>query len=845
MSHSPFFEAVFQASPAPAIILAADSPKFTILEVNKAYCEGARLCREAMLGKGLFEVFPANPNAPGLDNVGKLKQTLERLIETRLPVDMEIQRYDIPVWGTSDFENRYFSSSNVPVLDSEGRVTSIIHSTVEATAQVIAEQKQKNAQAELVKKEEHYRSLFDHNPDAVFSFDLEGNFLSANAQSALLGECTLEELMGITFIPLIAPEELDRVLDHFQKAGSGEIQIYHTTLITTKGNRRRIRVKNMPIMVDGEIAGVYGIAKDVTQSYLAEQELKQSREQLQKIMDSSLDIICTIDENRNFVKVSKASLPVWGYLPEELEGRPYMDFLCQKSSAEIEQNARDVKNGVDTQNFENCYRRKDGTAITMSWSAYWDKADRLAYCIARDITASKAATETIKHNEKRFGTLLKNSTDGLALVSADGNTLEVTENGLQLLGYPKEEIIGRNLGHLVHPDDLGLISQAFISVREEPQVVQSLEFRTNMPDNSYKWIEANFQNQLHEPSVGAMVMNFRDITDRKLACEELTSSEERYRKLFYNNPLPMWIYDADSYYFLEVNQAAVKSYGYSQEEFLGLKITEIRPKEDTEHLLDMLRDSRAHGTAKSYEHYWRHLRKNGELLYVEITSHRIDHEGREAVLVLAHDVTEKVKTDAAIKAGQEIRKLILDSALDAIICMEPDGQVTFWNRQAEKLFGWSSSEMNGKDHADYIVPEHARERHRQGLKTFLETGKSMNINQVMEVTAIDRQDKEFPVELIIVHVPHPYKQFFCAFIRDITDRKQYISAIEEQNIKLREIAWTQSHVVRAPLSRIMGIVDIINNYPPADTRQMLTDLTASAEELDVVVRNIVRKTELI
>jgi PAS domain S-box-containing protein len=323
----------------------------------------------------------------------------------------------------------------------------------------------------------------------------------------------------------------------------------------------------------------------------------------------------------------------------------------------------------------------------------------------------------------------------------------------------------------------------------------------------------------------------------------LISSEEHYRKLFFNNPLPMWICDAETSYFLEVNQAAVNNYGYSVEEFLVMKVRDIRPPEDVDLLANHEGKPAESGT--HYDGYWRHLRKNGELLYVDISSQRIEHGGRNAVVELAHDVTGKVKTEAAIKAGQEIRRLILDSALDAIICMETDGRVTFWNRQAEKLFGWSKEEMIGKELSGYILPEDLRPNHREGLKNFLETGQSTIIHKILEIKAIDRDHKEFPVELSIVHVPHPYKQFFCAFIRDITDRKQYISAIEDQNTKLREIAWTQSHVVRAPLSRIMGLVDIINNYPSADTRQMLTDLSSSAEELDIVVRDIVRKTELI
>jgi PAS domain S-box-containing protein len=114
------------------------------------------------------------------------------------------------------------------------------------------------------------------------------------------------------------------------------------------------------------IVGVYGIARDITQSYQAEQDLKHSREQLQKIMDSSLDVICTFDEDKRFVKVSKAALPVWGYLPEELEGTCYTDLIQGKDPADINKSADAVLNGNDLRRFENRYQRKDGKIITMS-----------------------------------------------------------------------------------------------------------------------------------------------------------------------------------------------------------------------------------------------------------------------------------------------------------------------------------------------------------------------------------------------------------------------------------------------------------------------------------------------
>lgn len=531
MSDLPHFDAFFKASPSPNLILLADSPQFTIFEVNDAYCRVTRTSRIEMLGKGLFEVFPENPKDLQSKNVSTFEYILNQVITSKELQVMAAHKYDIPVRGTQHFKLKYWSSQNAPILNEQGEVLFIIHSPADITEQILAEQKEKDANEKLVNNQEHYRSLFDNNPDAVFSFDLAGNFLSVNEQAALLAECSREKLMEITFIPLIAPEELAHVLENFKKAGEGEIQNYNTKLITAQGNLRLINVRNLPIIVNGEIVGVYGIAKDLTQSHQVEQDFKQSREQLQKIMDSSLDVICTFDENRRFVKVSKASFKIWGYLPEEIEGRFYMDFIHGKEKDDIDNTAGDLKTNNTLSSFENRYKRKDGKIISMSWSAYWDNEEKLAYCVGRDITASKAATETIKHNEKRFRTLLQNSTDGLALVAADGTFLEISETGRKILGYSVHEMIGLIRPDLIHAEDLDAISEAFTSVIENPETIKCLEFRFLLADGGYKWIQANIQNQLNEAAIGAMVVNFGDITERKNYISAIEDQNQKLREI--------------------------------------------------------------------------------------------------------------------------------------------------------------------------------------------------------------------------------------------------------------------------------------------------------------------------
>ena len=156
---------------------------------------------------------------------------------------------------------------------------------------------------------------------------------------------------------------------------------------------------------------------------------------------------------------------------------------------------------------------------------------------------------------------------------------------------------------------------------------------------------------LNDKNVQGIVYNFRDITEKKLAEEALAMSEEKYRLLFSNNPLPAWVFDTETLKFLEVNDAATAHYGYSREEFLEMTIKDIRPPEDVQSLMQH-RTKPDQSNATIYNGYWRHMRKNKELIFVDITSRHIDFKGRVGRLVIAHDITEKVEGEKKLNHGQ-------------------------------------------------------------------------------------------------------------------------------------------------------------------------------------------------
>ena len=271
----------------------------------------------------------------------------------------------------------------------------------------------------------------------------------------------------------------------------------------------------------------------------------------------------------------------------------------------------------------------------------------------------------LRDSESFKGSILEAALDSVIAMDADGRIIEFNPAAEATFGHAREEVLGRQLTDVIIPPALreahrkGLAH--FLATGEGPILGKRIEMSALRADGS------EFPAELAITSVagpGAPIFTgyLRDVSERKQAEQALRDSEKQYRVLFDRNPQPMWIYDLETLSFLAVNEAAIQHYGFSREEFLGMTIRDIRPAGDVPELLDSIAEEAAGLEASGV---WSHRKKDGTSIDVEIVSHALSFAGRRAKLVLANDVTKRLRAEEEIKAlNADLERRVADRTVE-------------------------------------------------------------------------------------------------------------------------------------------------------------------------------------
>ena len=296
--------------------------------------------------------------------------------------------------------------------------------------------------------------------------------------------------------------------------------------------------------------------------------------------------------------------------------------------------------------------------------------------------------------------------------------------------------------------------------------------------------------------------------------EEIKNSEARYKQLFDRNPSPMWVFDKKTHRFLAVNDAATLTYGYSREDFLSMTIFDIRPDEDKENLLMHLqKDTDEYDLGES----WKHVRKDGTIIDVEIFAQTVDFNGHEARLVQAIDVTQKKKYEAELIESETRYRIVTEKVPDAIYIRTED-EYLYMNQAGLDMVNVKSMEELRKYHPSKFYHSTFPYKKYEDLIMEMNSGNSLRSEEKL----VSIGNKELDVEIIKTPLIYKGKASILGIARDITSKKMYENEILQKSFELKErnkelkCLYSLSQITSRNSSNLENdLSDIVKLIPPA------------------------------
>ncbi|HVG11522.1 MAG TPA: PAS domain S-box protein, partial [Flavisolibacter sp.] len=325
-------------------------------------------------------------------------------------------------------------------------------------------------------------------------------------------------------------------------------------------------------------------------------------------------------------------------------------------------------------------------------------------------------------------------------------------------------------------------------------------------------------------------------------------NEEGYKKLFDNAHDLIYFARPDGR-LIYVNSSWMNVLGYGQEEIEGKYIYSFIDENDREPFY-RYRDGLLAGILQQERITITLIAQNGRPVKAEgfILVQYADDEPIYTTGIF-RDVTKNFENETRLQRSNEQLKQseselqqLLIYAPDAIVVIDQDGYIIFWNPKAEQMFGWASDEVMGTDLTNTIVPPKHREGHNRGMKRYLQTGVPHVINRTVEITALKKSGEEFDVALTVSTTKQRGKIAFIAFIRDITDQKDNERELERSrkelqasNQQLEQFAHVASHDMKEPIRKIKTFSSLLTSeYEealPENAKNYLEKIQRSAHRL--------------
>jgi PAS domain S-box-containing protein len=530
----------------------------------------------------------------------------------------------------------------------------------------------------------------------------------------------------------------------------------------------------IPPSLPGTLQTVADLVAQTLERKRAEEAQRASNERLQTLIQAAPLAVFTLDAESRVQSWNRAAEQMFGWRESEVLGRP-VPIIPPGQAAAVRHLHHRVLHGESFTEVEGKRQRRDGTLVDVSLSAapLYDGGGRASgiMVMVADITERKRAEEAVRRSEERFRALVENSSDCIFLIDASATIRYASPSTTSLLGYSLDEVLGHCAFEFVHPDEEPRLRALFADCLQSPGKGLQAQFLFRHQNGTWRLMEGVGNNRLDDPSVGAVVCNCRDITERQQAEQALRRSEERFRALVEKSSDAVALLMADGT-IRYTTPAAARITGFALHELLGRSVFDLCHPADLPYARDRLaecldrpgHDIHVQCRCRHADGSWRHIEGIG--------NNRLGDPSVQALVFNFRDISERKRAEEALDREQHLLHALMDNVPDSIYFKDRDGRFIRVNPAVLRKLGITDpAQVLGKTDFDLFDPAFARES-RRDEELVLRTGQPILSKEEREVWPDGRETWALTTTMPL---RDPQGQVIGTFgiSRDISDRKRF------------------------------------------------------------------------
>jgi PAS domain S-box-containing protein len=857
----PAFRALFDAVPGLYLVLLPDDPVFTIAAVNKAYAAATLTNPDEIIGRGLFDIFPDNPDDPNTSGVENLRASLRQVIATKAKHAMAVQKYDIqrPDGG---FEERIWSPLNAPLLGENGELEFIIHRVEEVTELVALRRREaeqgkltcelrnradqmeaevfltgrqlaesqrlirehQEVERKLLASEARFSLAFAKAPIGMVLLSPDGRVLEMNQAYVDSLGYTRPELEARDSSAYTYPEDIELTRNFFAllRKNPDTIASIEKRYIRKDGEILWARASGrMRSGEEGAPAQVIATVEDIT-------ERKRAEARYRFLAESIPQMVWTATPEGMLDYVNQQGSNYFGAPQAELLGTGWL------TRVHPDEKARAVarwKKSLDTgAPYETEFRLKRGNDQMWRWhlaralpQAGEDGGIAQWFGTCTDIEDQKQADANLRQQWNLFDTALSHTPDFVYTFDLGGRFTYANRGLLSLLEISLEEIRGRNFFDLNYPPEL--------AERLQGQIQRVIETKKTLRDKTpftgpdgqtghYEYIFAPVRDETG--GVKAVAGSTRDITEQNTAAQQIEQDRRRWRELLERTPAAIAVLNGPHHTFEWMNPLFAELLHRPQESLLGKSVLEALPESQQQIYLSLL--DGVYGTGEpviGHESPVLLDRGDGILQHRFVNSAYLatrDAQGNvDGIFVHITDVTDMVLARRRVEESERQFRTLAETIPHLAWMGDETGHIFWYNRRWYEYTGTTLQEMEGrgweKVHDPEILPA-----------VLVEWQRAISKGEPLEmIFPLRRADGVFGSFLTRVE---PVRDENARVVRwfgtntDITEQRRTEKELRRMNRELEEFAYVASHDLQEPLR-------MVNIY----TQLILQNLAGDKEKL--------------